>query len=405
VDLVHWRQHPPALYPTLGSVDRGMFSGNCFINKRGEATMLYHGVDAGNSIATSTDELLDKWERLPSNPIIPNRRPNDPYDSWDPHGWVEGNTYYAIFGGQANPWPATLFKATELDRWRYVGKFFHHEMPDVAANEDTGCPDFFKMGNKWVFLCISHGRGARYYVGDWKNEQFHPEIHERMSWNDPLVFAPETLLGPDGRRIMWAWIHDCRNHATRAPSGWFGEMSLPRELSLRPDNRLNIRPVRELERLRYNERTWPNGTIAAGSDTKWDGLSGNTLELLIEIEPGNAKRFGLKVCRSPDGAEETVITYDVGKQKLEVDLSKSSREDHVKKNEAAPLTLNPREPLSLRVFIDKSVLEVFANDRQAVVRRMYPTRPDSTGISIFTEDASIRIRQIKSWQMAPSNAW
>jgi hypothetical protein len=36
---------------------------------------------------------------------------------------------------------------------------------------------------------------------------------------------------------------------------------------------------------------------------------------------------------------------------------------------------------------------------------MYPTRPDSTGISIFTEDASIRIRQIKSWQMAPSNAW
>ncbi|MBM3887809.1 MAG: DUF1080 domain-containing protein, partial [Verrucomicrobia bacterium] len=156
VDLVHWRQHPTPLFPTDTSPDRGMFSGNCFINKRGEATMLFHGVGAGNCIATSSDDNLDRWTKLPSNPIIPNPKGNEPYASWDPHGWLEGDTYYALFGG--NPGsnrPASVFKATELDNWKYVGPFLHHEMPDVAANEDISCPDFFKLGNKRVLVCIA----------------------------------------------------------------------------------------------------------------------------------------------------------------------------------------------------------------------------------------------------------
>ena len=64
--------------------------------------MLYHGVKAGNSIATSDDDLLDNWNKLPANPIIPivlnedPRKPESlPYASWDPHGWLEGDTYYA----------------------------------------------------------------------------------------------------------------------------------------------------------------------------------------------------------------------------------------------------------------------------------------------------------------------
>ncbi|MCX6908689.1 MAG: GH32 C-terminal domain-containing protein [Verrucomicrobia bacterium] len=406
VDLIHWRQHPTPLYPTEGSADRGMFSGNCFINKRGEATMLFHGVGAGNCIATSSDDNLDRWTKLPSNPIIPNPKGKEPYASWDPHGWVEGDTYYALFGGNPGSGkPPSTFKATELDGWKYVGPFLHHEMPDVAANEDISCPDFFKLGNKRVLVCIAHNRGNRYYVGEWKNEQFVPEVHERMSWVDNTYFAPESLEAPDGRRILWGWIFDQRSGETKRASGWSGELALPRVLTLGDDNRLRQKPIEELRRLRHNEQTQQNIAVAADKEIVLSKIAGNTIELELQIEPQDAKQVGIKVCRSPDHEEETLVFYDAAEQKLKLDTNKSSLAEGPKKIEAAPFALKPGELLTLRVFVDRSVVEVFANDRQAALRRIYPMRSDSLGVSVFANGGAAKVRQVKAWQMAPSNPY
>lgn len=406
VDLLHWRQHPTPLHPTEGSADRGMFSGNCFINKNGEATMLFHGVGAGNCIATSNDDNLDRWTKLPSNPIIPNPKGKEPYASWDPHGWVEGNTYYGLFGGNPGSGkPPSTFKATELDGWKYVGPFLHHEMPDVAANEDISCPDFFKLGGKHVLVCIAHNRGNRYYVGDWKNEQFFPEIHERMSWVDNTYFAPESLEAPDGRRILWGWIFDQRSNETKRASGWSGELSLPRVLTLGDDNRLRYRPAEELQRLRYNQQTQQDIAIAADKEVVLNKIAGNTIELELQIEPQDAKQVGLKVCRSPDREEETLLFYDATEKALKLDTNKSSLAEGPKKIEAAPFALKPGELLTLRVFVDRSVVEVFANDRQAALRRIYPMRSDSLGVSVIANGGAAKVRQVKAWQMAPSNPY
>ena len=195
--------------------------------------MLYHGVKVGNCIATSADAQLDTWQKLPSNPIIPVESKDKwresvslPYASWDPHGWLEGDTYYAIFGGVR---PA-IFKAQELDQWQYVGDLFAHGIEGVSLREDVSCPDFFQLGDKWVLMGISHELGCRYYVGEWRNEQFYPELHEQMSWVDNTFFAPESMVDPSGRRIMWAWIFDQWDDTTRKASGWSGVFSLPREL-------------------------------------------------------------------------------------------------------------------------------------------------------------------------------
>ena len=73
--------------------------------------------------------------------------------------------------------------------------------------------------------------------------------------------------------------------------------------------------------------------------------------------------------------------------------------------EAGPFELKPAEPLKLRVFVDKSVVEIFANDRQAVMRRIYPERKDSLGVVLFSQGGATKVKTLNAWDMMPSNPY
>ena len=79
--------------------------------------------------------------------------------------------------------------------------------------------------------------------------------------------------------------------------------------------------------------------------------------------------------------------------------------DGCKVVERAPLALKPGEPLRLRVFVDESVVEVFANDRQAVSRRVYPARADSLGVALFAKGGGVRFKTVRAWEIMPSNPY
>jgi beta-fructofuranosidase len=85
--------------------------------------------------------------------------------------------------------------------------------------------------------------------------------------------------------------------------------------------------------------------------------------------------------------------------------SKSSLTEGPKSVEAGPFELPVQDPLKLRVFVDKSVVEVFANGEQAVMRRIYPSRQDSVGIRLFSNGGPAKVRTLQSWEMAPSNPY
>ena len=413
-DLFHWRHHPTGLTD-------GMYSGNCFLNKDGVPTLCYHQVKQGNALAVALDEDLNQWRKLPSNPITPKTRPGDAhhgkYRSWDPFGWREGDTYYAIFGGTR---PA-IAKAPALEGpWRYAGDLFAHGVEGVSLDEDVSCPDLFRLGGtegsgipggagnpagKDVLLCISHRLGCRYYVGEWRGERFHPERHERMSWVDNGFFAPESLLDENGRRIMWAWLPDEPEFGARSGHGWSGTLSLPRVLSLGDDRRLRMDVPEEIERLRYAPVRREAFNLAADAELALDEVAGDSLELLVELESAAASACGVKVRVSPDGEEHTSIFYDPAEKRLKVDTRRAGPKGAPGALEAAPFELARGERLRLRVFVDRSVVEVFANGRQAIARRIYPSRSDSVGVYIFARGGGARVHSLSAWQIAPANAF
>jgi sucrose-6-phosphate hydrolase SacC (GH32 family) len=398
-DLFHWRHHPTGL-------TGGMFSGNCFLNKEGRPTMCYHQVGQGNAMAVALDDDLNEWKKLESNPITPKTKPGDPhhdtYRSWDPYGWLEDGTYYAIFGGEH---PGVAKAPTLGGEWKYVGDLMANGVPGVSMNEDVSCADFFKLGDRRMLLCISHRLGARYYLGDWVNEQFHPTFHEKLSWTDNAFFAPESLLDDRGRRILWAWIFDLPGFKMRTDFGWSGTMSLPRVLSLGEDGTLRMNPPEEIERLRYNPRRLENVTVPADGDLPLEHVSGRSLELHVEMDVREAAQSGVKVCCSPGGEEQTLIYYDAKEQRLAVDTTRSSLVEDPRSVEAGPFALKPGETLKLRVFVDRSVIEVFANGRQAVMRRIYPSRADSVGVKLFSRGGPASAASLSAWDMMPSNPY
>jgi beta-fructofuranosidase len=421
-DLVHWRHHATPLAPEPGDPDRGMYSGCALINKEGVPTIVYHGVKSGMCIATSTDDDLETWTKSPHNPVIPDTTEGKPgygvYNVFDPVAWIHDGRYYAAlgnlqflrkFGKDLKPEDKGdtlyLFRSDDLINWTYLHPFYKSDRKWTEDFEDNACPEFFRLGDKWMVLFISHRKGCQYYIGRYEYEYFYPETHGRMSWVDNAFFAPESLTDDKGREIMWAWIFDGRQKQTRNTSGWSGTFSLPRVLTLGEDNTLRMWPPEELQVLRYNPKKLQYLTIGADSELPLKDIRGNSLELSIDMVPHAAEQFGVKVCTSPDGQEQTVVFYDAAQKKLKIDTNRSSLGEGPKSVEGGPLELKAGEPLKLRVFVDKSVVEVFANNRQAVMRRIYPTRKDSVGVVLFSNGGAATVPVLRAWHMMPSNPY
>ncbi|MCC6389055.1 MAG: glycoside hydrolase family 32 protein [Bryobacterales bacterium] len=306
-DMLHWTWHKTILQPSF--TGHGMFSGTGFLTKEGKPAAIYHGQGSGrNQIAIARDRRLGEWEKpYPVEPLTAEGRPA-PMQHWDPDCFLIGDCYYALSGGR-NP---DLVKSQDLKNWRYIGKFLRREMPDVVMGEDISCPNFFRLGARWMLLCISHSLGCRYYLGDWDNraEQFVPTAHGRMNWrreNQPLYdavyrdfFAPESVLTPDGRRVMWAWCATLDKQVDLATL-----QALPRELSLGADGGLRIQPLRELESLRYDPAALSDLTVAPGESNtqgriavkRLGELPGEALEIRIRVDRAQAerKRFGFQL--------------------------------------------------------------------------------------------------------------
>lgn len=447
-DLLHWRHHPDAL--RVGPNDSGVFSGGGFVDDDGTAYLTYWMLwgAKGLGIAKSLDSRFDRWEKFAENPVIKSTRwgwtlakdadGNEvKYASADPSNiWKKNGKYYMVAGnlpllndnGRAADSPEAmkgdcvyLFESADLKSWVYKHPFYQRRTDETRASgwtdpdEDNMCPSFLPLprsadggalSDKHLLVSISHNRGCQYYIGRYADDRFYPESHGRMTWEDNTYFAPECLMDGQGRQIIWAWLIDNleNDHITY---GWSGVYGLPRSLWLADDGTLGIAPVEELKRLRRNHKAVESLRLAEETGQPFAGLPGDDCEIQLTFDPENAPRFVLSVLASDDGSEKTVIHYDAETGHLVLDGSQGGTASSGMITphalvERAPFRLRPGETLTLRVYVDRSVIEVFANDRQAICRRSYP-RKEGRNIRLGAKGESAVCARLDMWEIAPTN--
>ena len=401
-DLVHWTDLPVALTPDPDGPDRSGCASGTVVPGADVPTLIYYGMWGGNCIATSDDDLVT-WTKNPANPVIPH--PPEGTAEWrpsDPCAWREGDEYYSLSRGRIEGVGDTafLFRSDDLVKWDYLGRFY-----EPGKELDCAVPDFFSLGRKHMLLFASHRRGAQYYIGSYDKHKFVPEVHGRMNYGGFTggnLLAGITLLDGKGRRIFIGWISEGRSDEVQRASGWAGVMSLPRVLSLRSDGTLGIEPVPELNVLRREHSEYADLVIPADSTVPLPDADGECIEVAVAFGSGSAEEYGIKVRCAPDGSEETVISYkpDDGSIALDVERSSLSKDvEGIFSLQRGPLSLESGELLQLRVFVDRSVVEVFANGRQCLTKRIYPSRRDSLGIELFAKGGDATASLVDVWRL------
>jgi len=198
---------------------------------------------------------------------------------------------------------------------------------------------------------------------------------------------------------MFGWLQEGRTPEAQRAAGWSGIMSLPQVLSLTAEGRLMMEPAAEVQALRG--RQWRFGDVPL-AEAAWapPGVRGEALELAVTMLPGDALEAGLALRRSPGGEEETRIAYDRGRGVLRVDLRRSSLAPDVARDVCEmPLPLAEGEPLTLRVFLDGSALELYANGGRYCASRIYPTRDDALGVALYARGDATRLVALDVWEM------
>ncbi len=418
-DLVHWRDLPHAIYP---NPEKACFSGATLVEED-HVVAMYHGLAHGNMVAVSSDPLLLNWEKITGRAVIPCD-PDAPYHVFDPCIWKKGDSYYSLSGGRArNPQNGRLireeflFRSNDLKTWEYLHPFLEGDIFGLPG-DDGACPYFWPLGDRYILLHFSHTSGGNYLIGDYDTDR------DKFVVTNGGSFTFGAFL-PGGVHAPTAAPDKCGDVVTifninSGRKGYNKIMSLPRRLTLCGSNELGIEPAGDIESLRRDYNYVEPMLIPANCETVLNGIQGNVMEIIAEIDTRDANNVELNILRSPDGEEYTRIVFfkDRGyrnwarySEKTEdkvkrdslitVDTSRSSILPDVcsRAPETAPVYVKPEEPLKLRIFIDKSVVEIFVNGRQCIALRVYPSRTDSLGVSIRAQGQDAFLQKMDSWQL------
>jgi fructan beta-fructosidase len=427
-DLVHWRHLPIAIPEENGVM---IFSGSCVAdidNTSGFGTKKTPPMVAIYTGHTDTNQSqclaysLDKgrtWKKYAGNPVLDLHKKDfrDPKVFWD-----EQKKYWVMLVVLPDKHIVQSYSSPNLKSWAHLSDFG----PAGDTSSVWECPDLSlaPMYDPYPYprksmvplpwkhvLLISVQNAMQYFVGSFNGKTFTDE--------NPATTILRPDYGPDyyaaisynlfsGVRvpITIGWANNW-NYAKEIPTApWRSAMSLPRQLAVKKVNNTWVllqKPVFQLQALRQTILASQENQLLNG--TKSLPVHSQQMEIVLKITPGASAVTGVRIASG--NGHEMEIGYDAGRKILYLDRGKTANQSFSKafaerKHFEAPL-LTDSDRLDLHIFFDHSIVEVFANNGQAVMTaQIFPDSTDN-GVELFSNGANSRINSLEIWSMA--SAW
>ncbi|MBO3287193.1 GH32 C-terminal domain-containing protein [Paenibacillus sp. FSL M8-0228] len=426
-DLVHWRDLPVALAPEKDQLaPDGIWSGSATYDADGLPVLFFTaGNDSASpnqsvALARSTYTLdgnpdLVQWVKHPEPLIVQKKGMGAFGDFRDPFVWKDDDGWYALVGSGIEGGAALAFASQDMLNWTYKGPFFKADIQKFPyLGPIWELPVLLPLGsdkqgvNKHLLLVSPVGKGADvevfYWIGqlDKQNLSFIPDQEEPqlIDVGDFHFTGPSGMVDPKtGRNIVFTIAQGDRTSEMEYKSGWAHNGGLPLSVYLRDDGRLGIEPIQELQSLRGPKRLSLRDQSLAETNVQLRNVHGDMLEIQLELEPGSAKKFGVKVRCTPDGEEETLLYYDWNQALLMVDRSKTTLHPGEKCGgiQGGKLELLG-ENLKLHIYLDRSMVEAYASGLKSLTTRVYPSRMDALGLEIWG-DGEPFVKSLDIWDM------
>lgn len=403
-DMVNWRHLPVALAPSKPYDKDGVWSGSAIVEDD-LLYLLYTGnaqiknndkteVHQTQNLAMSKDGI--NFGKSANNPVIKMAPHYSNYvfsseNFRDPFVWKQDNSYFALVGTQyekTKDGAVLLFKSKDLRNWVFIN------ITAIGSKGEMGymweCPNFVHIGGEDVLMISPqgikpHGKmflnkyQSGWFVGklDYNTGKFKQKGPFGLFDHGFDFYAPQVMKTPDGRSVIIGWLDMWDTKMPEKADQWAGMMSIPRELKV-VNGKVITTPVTELKSMRYDKVSYTNQ--AFNGEKAFNNVRGDVYELETEIDMTKAQSLCVKLRFSP--SQETVLSYDKNSKILKLNRDKSGQALTGEREVTLPLTDNL---LKLRIFSDKSSLEIFANDGQAVMSsRIYPDK-NATGIKFIAQ--------------------
>jgi fructan beta-fructosidase len=415
-DLIHW-QHLPVAIPE--EKDTMIFSGSCvvdhynssgFAKQTGQIPMVavytahIENLNQSQCLAYSLDGGRS-WTKYPANPVLDLHKKDfrDPKVFW----YAPGNKWI-----MAAAWPIEkqvhFYTSTDLKQWISLSNF-------GPAGDTTGiweCPDLFEVPvqdepgkTKWV-LMHSPAPYMQYFVGEFDGQSFtnvNPAAKIYRPDYGPDYYAAITYNDlPAGQQpVSIGWINNW-NYANDIPTTpWKSAMSIPRKLSVRKINNewiLIQQPVDEIKKLRGKLNSWRNIRVPVLYQLP---ATGQVMEMELQFAPSNEGSSGIRL--AVGGSQFIEIGYDGEKGQLYIDRSKAGDKEFNKAfaglYRSAVSLVNRSGKLSLHIFFDKSIVEVFANEGEVVLTaQLFPAEKNNR-IQLFNTGKPVVFESVNFWPL------
>ncbi|HCU3435007.1 TPA: glycoside hydrolase family 32 protein [Escherichia coli] len=402
-DMLHWQHEPIALAPGDKYDRDGCFSGSA-VDDDGVLSLIYTGHicldDRGNDsiirevqcLATSHDGIHFEKQGCVLTP------PEGIMHFRDPKVWHEDGSWWMVIGARdaSDNGQVLLYRGTSLRDWH-----LEHVLAHSAAGKSYmwECPDFFRCGNFHWLMFSPQGMPPSGYrfrnlfqsgvlAGSWKPGSVFALKggFEELDYGHDF-YAPQSMLAEDGRRIIMAWMNMWDSPVPTRSEARAGCLTLPREVFER-DGRLCQRPVREVESLR--KKCQPLSPVRLqGLQLLTENVQAAELLVTWHTVDSHAEHYGVRL---GDG-----LRLYVDNQAGRLVLWRYYPEEGL--DGYRSVELPDTEYLTLRIFLDRSSVEVFVNDGEATLSsRIYP-QADSRQLSLYAAHGDAILTDGTLWML------